>query len=104
MCVCVCGGGGVVGGGVWVWGGVGAGAQRTRRFNQTSTPIHNDPPPNTPPPPLPPPLPHSILFFPTSGSLDMSGLRTGATVFVRYAMRCFFSDLATEAIKVRGKG
>ncbi|KAG2454263.1 hypothetical protein HYH02_001295 [Chlamydomonas schloesseri] len=43
---------------------------------------------------------HSILFFPTSGSLDMGALRTGATVFVRYAMRCFFSDLATEAIKV----
>ncbi|KAG2489446.1 hypothetical protein HYH03_012082 [Edaphochlamys debaryana] len=43
---------------------------------------------------------HSILFFPTSGSLDMDQLRTGHTVFVRYAMRCFFSDLATEAIKV----
>ncbi|EFJ41204.1 hypothetical protein VOLCADRAFT_98871 [Volvox carteri f. nagariensis] len=43
---------------------------------------------------------HPILFFPTSGSLNMEDLRVGHTVFVRYAMRCFFSDLATEAIKV----
>ncbi len=33
----------------------------------------------------------------------MQQLRTGHTVFVRYAMRCYFSDLSTEAIKV-GEG
>jgi hypothetical protein len=27
-------------------------------------------------------------------------LRVGHTVFIRYASRCFFSDLSTEAIKV----
>ncbi|GIL63911.1 hypothetical protein Vafri_17919 [Volvox africanus] len=43
---------------------------------------------------------HSVLFFPTSGNLNMEDLRVGHTVFIRYAMRCFFSDLATEAIKV----
>lgn len=42
----------------------------------------------------------SIMFYPASGWLDFSQLRVGHTVFVRYATRCFFSDLATEAIKV----
>ena len=42
----------------------------------------------------------SVLFFPIQGSLDLGMLRNGHTLFVRYASRCFFSDLATEAIKV----
>lgn len=73
---------------------------------------------------------HSIMFYPTAGRLDYSQvgatascacitasngqgpgghvscpdgslqLKVGNTVFIRYATRCFFSDLATEAIKV----
>ncbi len=35
------------------------------------------------------------------GTFDFSELRTGSTIVIRYAQRCFFSDLATEAIKVR---
>lgn len=42
----------------------------------------------------------SILFFPTTGNLDLGMLKNGHTVFIRYATRVFFSDLATEAIKV----
>ncbi|MEW5298096.1 MAG: hypothetical protein WDW36_001254 [Sanguina aurantia] len=43
---------------------------------------------------------HSILFFPTSGTLDFTQLQSGATLFIRYASRVFFSDLSTEAIRV----
>lgn len=43
---------------------------------------------------------HSILFFPTAGTLNMADLKTGHTVFVRYAHRCYFSDLSTEALKI----
>lgn len=43
---------------------------------------------------------HSIMFYPEAGHLDMSLLRTGHTIFIRYAHRCFFSDLSSEAIKV----
>jgi len=43
---------------------------------------------------------HSIMFYPTAGGLDFGQLKMGNTIFVRYATRCFFSDLATEAIKV----
>ena len=45
---------------------------------------------------------HSVLFYPDSGTgfFDFSELRNGCTLCIRYAQRCFFSDLATEAIKV----
>jgi len=43
---------------------------------------------------------HSIMFYPTSGTFNFSLLKAGHTIFVRYASRVFFSDLATEAIKV----
>ncbi|GAX78531.1 hypothetical protein CEUSTIGMA_g5971.t1 [Chlamydomonas eustigma] len=46
---------------------------------------------------------HSILFYPepsTVGFFQFDELQTGCTIFIRYAQRCFFSDLATEAIKV----
>jgi hypothetical protein len=42
----------------------------------------------------------SILFYPTNGTLDFRMLKSGHTVFIRYASRVFFSDLATEALKV----
>jgi hypothetical protein len=42
----------------------------------------------------------SVLFYPEAGSFDFSLLRTGHTLFIRYAQRCVFSDLMTEAIKV----
>ena len=47
----------------------------------------------------------SVLFYPdpsTIGGFEFSDLRAGCTLCIRYAQRCFFSDLATEAIKVRG--
>jgi len=44
----------------------------------------------------------SVLFYPEAGTLgfDFSELAAGCTLCIRYAQRCFFSDLATEAIKV----
>lgn len=45
---------------------------------------------------------HSVLFYPEAGTSRFSfrDLRAGCTLCIRYAQRCFFSDLATEAIKV----
>lgn len=43
---------------------------------------------------------HSVLMYPEAGQLDYSKLRCGNTLFIRYAHRCFFSDLSSEAIKV----
>lgn len=45
---------------------------------------------------------YSILFYPESGAegFDFTQLAAGHTLFIRYAHRCFFSDLATEAIRV----
>ena len=45
---------------------------------------------------------HSVLFYPEAGTSRFSfrDLRVGCTLCIRYAQRCFFSDLATEAIKV----
>lgn len=42
----------------------------------------------------------SILFSPDQGSLDFRQLQTGSTVFVRYATKCYFSDLMTQVLKV----
>ena len=45
----------------------------------------------------------SVLFYPDPsaiGGFEFSDLRAGCTLCIRYAQRCFFSDLATEAIKV----
>lgn len=42
----------------------------------------------------------SVLFYPESGHFDFRLLKTGNTLFLRYAQRCVFSDLMTEAIKV----
>lgn len=42
----------------------------------------------------------SVLFYPENGTFDFSLLRTGNTLFIRYAQRCCFSDLMTEAIKI----
>lgn len=41
-------------------------------------------------------LHHGVLYV---YSLPLQ-LKAGHTIFVRYASRCYFSDLATEAIKV----
>ena len=43
----------------------------------------------------------SILFYPDENAsyFDWQQLKAGSTIFIRYAQRCFFSDLATEAIK-----
>mmetsp|Transcript_6367 Transcript_6367/g.14131 ORF Transcript_6367/g.14131 Transcript_6367/m.14131 type:complete len:224 (+) Transcript_6367:65-736(+) len=47
---------------------------------------------------------HSVLFYPEphtpAAAFNYSDLQAGSTLFIRYAQRCFFSDLATEAIKV----
>eukprot|EP00798_Chlamydomonas_sp_ICE-L_P020607 gene20607-27407_t len=64
---------------------------------------------------------HSVLFYPVAGKedlldnlelqvgstifilpdlLDYSELQVGSTIFIRYAQRCYFSDLSTEALKV----
>lgn len=42
----------------------------------------------------------AVIFFPVGGDFDFNKLRMGSTIFVRYAHRCYFSDLATEAIKI----
>lgn len=47
---------------------------------------------------------HSVLFYPTGGLFDFGELRAGSTLFVRYAQRCFFSDLSTEVSDGGGKG
>ena len=47
----------------------------------------------------------SVLFYPDPGLIGafrFTDLRAGCTICIRYAQRCFFSDLATEAIKVCG--
>jgi hypothetical protein len=38
----------------------------------------------------------SVLFASEGGGLHFGELRTGATLFVRYACKCYFSDLATQ--------
>uniref|UniRef100_A0A383WCC0 MYND-type domain-containing protein n=2 Tax=Tetradesmus obliquus TaxID=3088 RepID=A0A383WCC0_TETOB len=42
---------------------------------------------------------NSVLFSPEQG-LDYASLRRGATLFVRYAAKAYFSDLMTQVIKV----
>ena len=48
----------------------------------------------------------SVLFYPPDlvsvGEFRFTDLKAGCTLFIRYAQRCYFSDLATEAIKVPG--
>jgi hypothetical protein len=43
----------------------------------------------------------SILFTPEASAFPYATLTQGATVFVRYAAKCYFSDLMTQ---VRGGG
>jgi len=38
----------------------------------------------------------SVLFGQDSGLMDFRELRVGATLFVRYACKCYFSDLSTQ--------
>lgn len=50
--------------------------------------------------------PASVLFGGDGGAggggggLDFGALRVGATLFVRYACKCYFSDLSTQVLKV----
>lgn len=42
----------------------------------------------------------SVLFGDANArGFDFAGLRAGATLFVRYASKCYFSDLATQVLK-----
>jgi hypothetical protein len=38
----------------------------------------------------------SVLFGNDAGVFDFRDLRVGASLFVRYACKCYFSDLATQ--------
>jgi hypothetical protein len=42
----------------------------------------------------------SVLFSADEYSFDYRKLRCGHTVFVRYASKCYFSDLMTQVLKV----
>ncbi|KAI8467224.1 MAG: hypothetical protein J3K34DRAFT_431261 [Monoraphidium minutum] len=42
----------------------------------------------------------SSVLFGEAGGMDFRQLRAGRTLFVRYACKCFFSDLATQVLKV----
>ena len=44
----------------------------------------------------------SVLFGNEAGSLDFRELRVGSTLYVRYAAKCFFSDLSTQVSAARG--
>lgn len=42
----------------------------------------------------------SVLFGQENGIMDFRELRAGAALFVRYACKCYFSDLSTQVLKV----
>lgn len=42
----------------------------------------------------------SVLFSSDEYSFDFRRLKCGSTVFVRYAAKCYFSDLMTQVLKV----
>jgi hypothetical protein len=42
----------------------------------------------------------SVLFNPGEMTFNPHSLKVGSTLFVRYAQKCFFSDMSTEVLKV----